>query len=106
MYDRRRDSLLLSMFLMKPRRIENDLPLIAISQRHFYQCPHCGNAVTFSQLGHAHRWGWCPRCAADWNFDSPFPILPSYPGGRVGDSVFKCMRYRVRVGLLPGYCPL
>ena len=28
----------------------------------WYRCPHCGSPVTFSQYGHAHRWGWCPHC--------------------------------------------
>lgn len=28
----------------------------------YYKCPHCGNPCTFSQLGHAYRWGWCDKC--------------------------------------------
>lgn len=48
------------------RALDSELPLFAylatgVDHRRF-RCPHCGSAITFSQLGHAVRWGWCPHC--------------------------------------------
>lgn len=41
----------------------NDLPMFEYRDKRFYTCPHCQSKITFTQLGHAHRWGWCPYCA-------------------------------------------
>ena len=81
----------------KPSQLGDDLPLFRwaeyYNQNRRYTCPHCGQACTFSQLGHATRWGWCPHCDAGQQ-------LPHAFASAVGDGTISRRELRRLLALL------